>query len=832
MQRCNLLKWLIYNLLFLPVFALMLPAFLLRMLRRGGYRARMLDRFALYPEGLFAPLPDGEAFVWIHAVSVGEVQVAGQLMREWRAKEPNVRFCFSTTSSTGWKMAEREVTERDVLIYNPLDFPTFVKAALATIRPRAIVLTESEIWPNFIRRAKKEGIPVFLVNARVSDRSAPRYKAARFLFRDVFSCMTKIYAQSELDRSRLEAAGASASSIQVTGSFKFDVARRNEAKEKELREWIEESGEFQKGNRILLGGSTWPGEDEALLRILPQLERVTLVIAPRHFEKADAVEANILAAGFSSYRRSRGTKIEPSVPSRGTVFLADTTGELMGLYGIADAVFVGKSLAAHGSQNMIEPCLCGKPTVVGPYTENFRPVMSDLLEQEGILQVESEEALASLIAEWFASGDSGLGARAQKAVVSRRGVVSRCLESIRSEMEGVSPAKKPQPFSIWKALMASVIFLAALALAAGAILFFHGPATRTPSFSKPAKSEIPRPQFVRTASVFVSAIMKPEAKKAFVPEDKDGRFKSIFSSLSMKVFSEDAANDLKFDIVFVPQGVTDERAAEYAKRVSAKGVYARMIDVEGMPAFKFKSLVESFPCKNLHLWMITRTDWMLVARTSDRKLKLDAVLGFFSRNGTTSIEVEEAGAGSIQGVFANYVGSLKEIAPAFQNGDLSVSVLPEHFVLKGVPSLDWIEPDGLDPDIVDSIASAIRETMSVRRTIVSAEVRSRSKDGGDKALQMWAGAMRRNPHDTMLLDRLYRLAVNARAFKDLGRPADAAYCYETMIAINPADIRVIEEYAALLQQLGKRNLAAEVLRKVRELKSGGKKAEGGQRYDI
>ena len=826
------MKWLIYNLLFLPVFALMLPAFLLRMLRRGGYRARMLDRFALYPEGLFAPLPEGEAFVWIHAVSVGEVQVAGQLMREWRAAEPNVRFCFSTTSSTGWKMAEREVTDRDVLIYNPLDFPTFVKAALATIRPRAIVLTESEIWPNFVRRAKKEGVPVFLVNARVSDRSAPRYKAARFLFRDVFSCMTKIYAQSELDRSRLEAAGASASSIQVTGSFKFDVARRNEAKEKELREWLEESGEFPKDNRILLGGSTWPGEDEVLLRILPRLERVTLVIAPRHFEKADAVEANILAAGFSSYRRSRGTKIEPSAPSRGTVFLADTTGELMGLYGIADAVFVGKSLAAHGSQNMIEPCLCGKPTVVGPYTENFRPVMSDLLEQEGILQVESEEALASSIAEWFSSGDSGLGARAQKAVVSRRGVVSRCLESIRSEMKGGAPAKKPRPFSVWKTLMASVVFVLVLTIAAGAILFFFGPNTRTPSISKPAKSDIPRPQFVRTAAVFVSAIMKPEAKKAFVPEDKDGRFKSIFSSLSMKVFSEDAAGDLKFDIVFVPQGVADERAAEYAKRVSAKGVYARMIDVEGMPAFKFKSLVESFPCKNLHLWMITRTDWMLVARASDRKLKLGEVLGFFSRNGTTSIEVEEAGAGSIQGVFANYVGSRKEIEPAFLNGDLSVSVLPEHFVLKDVPSLSWIEPDELDPDIVDSIASAIRETMSVRRTIVSAEVRSRAKDGGERALRMWAGAMRRNPHDTMLLDRLYRLAVNARAFKDLGRPADAAYCYETMIAINPSDIRVIEEYAALLQQLGKRNLAAEVLRKVRELKSGGKKAEGGQRYDI
>ena len=826
------MKWLVYNLLFLPVFVLMLPAFLFRMLRRGGYRARMLDRFAIYPDGLFNGDREGRPFVWIHAVSVGEVQVAGQLMREWRAVESDVRFCFSTTSSTGWKMAEREVTPRDVLIYNPLDFPTFVKAALATIRPRAIVLTESEIWPNFIRRAKKEGIPVFLVNARVSDRSAPRYKAAKFFFRDIFLCFLKIYAQSELDKARLEAAGAGASSIQVTGSFKFDVARRNEVKEKELLDWLCSSGEFPEGNRILLGGSTWPGEDDALLRILPRLERVTLVIAPRHFEKADAVEENIIGAGFSSYRRSRGTKIDPLLPSRGTVFLADTTGELMGFYGIADAVFVGKSLTAHGSQNMIEPCLCGKPTVVGPYTENFRPVMSDLLEQEGILQVADEAALASSLEEWFSAGDSGLGARAEKAVVSRRGVVSRCLGSIRSEMSLVPPPKKPRPFSVWKTLAATALFCIALAVAAGAAFLFWGPATRKPTIAKPAKSEIPRPQFVRTAAVFVSGIMKPEAKKAFVPEDAGGRFKSIFASLSMKVFSGDVNGDLKFDIVFLPQSVTDESAAEYAKRVSPKGVFARMIDVEGMSAFRLKHLVESFPYENLHLWMITRTDWMLVARASNGKLKLGEALGFFSRNGTTSIEVEEAGAGSVQGIFANYVGSRKEIEPAFQNGDLSVSVLPEHFVLKDAPSLEWLEPDGLDPDVVDSIAAAIRETMSVRRTIVSAEVRARAKGGSETALQMWAGAMRRNPNDTMLLDRLYRLAVNARAFKDLGRPADAAYCYETMIAINPADIRVIEEYAALLQQLGKRNLAAEVLRKVRELKAGGKKPEGGLRYDI
>ena len=494
------MKWIIYNLLFAAVYPFLLPGFLLRMLRRGGYAARMGDRFALYPAGLFGndrPLFDSHQdfrrktgdFIWIHAVSVGEVQVAGQLMREWRKVEPEVRFCFSTTSSTGWKIAEKELaslshsttpplhhsTIQDVLIYNPLDFPNFVKSALRTVRPRAIVLTESEIWPNFILQVKKMGIPLFLINARVSDRSAPRYKAAKWFFGDVLGCFTRIFAQSDLDKARLVAAGAPEEKVEVTGSFKFDVARRNEAKEKELREWIFGDGDVPEvRTKILLGGSTWPGEDEVLLKIYKNLRSqisnlksesrcsdLTLVIAPRHFEKADAVEANIRKYGFACVRRSREAKVRgegeqrkelnsavrlESSPSP-KVFLADTTGELMGLYGIADAVFVGKSLCAHGSQNMIEPCLCGKPTFVGPYTENFRPVMSDLLVSDAIVQVKDEGELERGIAELFASltsaedgasplnGDAlALGARAKAAVEKRRGVVSKCVSEIRSAL--------------------------------------------------------------------------------------------------------------------------------------------------------------------------------------------------------------------------------------------------------------------------------------------------------------------------------------------------------------------------------------------------------------
>lgn len=438
------MKWAIYNLLFLIIYPFLLPGFLLRMIRRGGYAARMGDRFALYPSDVHLNLhttpKDATRPVWIHAVSVGEVQVAGQLMREWRAVEPTVRFVFSTTSSTGWKMAEKEIeklgegedgTRGVVLIYNPLDFPTFVKAALATFNPRAIVLTESEIWPNFILRAKKLKIPLFLINARVSDRSAPRYKAARWFFGELFRSFTTIFVQSEMDADRIRATGAN-ENIEVTGSFKFDVAKRNPAKEAELLDWIKPNG-----RPILLGGSTWPGEDEVLLKIyqklltLPSSSSSTplLVIAPRHFEKADAIEANIKAAGFACVRRSRGDAAQENA-----VYLADTTGELMGLYGIAEVVFVGKSLCAHGSQNMIEPCLCGKTTFVGPYTENFRPVMSDLLASHAITQVnDAAELEAGILAAFAGAGTTA--AQAKAAVEKRCGVVARCVAAIREVLK-------------------------------------------------------------------------------------------------------------------------------------------------------------------------------------------------------------------------------------------------------------------------------------------------------------------------------------------------------------------------------------------------------------
>ena len=777
-----MLKKVVYNLLFAAVYPFLLPGFLVRMLRRGGYAARMGDRFALYPEKVRGALLEGGS-VWVHAVSVGEVQVAGQLMREWRRVEPSVRFVFSTTSSTGWKMAEKEVSERDILVYNPLDFPNFVKSALKTARPRAIILTESEIWPNFIWTARRYRIPVFLVNARVSDRSAPRYRAGRWFFGDVLSSFTRIFAQSDLDASRLEAAGAPEKKVEVTGSFKFDVAHRNEAKEKELREWVGPG-------RILLGGSTWPGEDKVLLDILKTLDGVKLVIAPRHFEKADAVEENVKAAGFPCVRRSRkDSSTPPLLHSPTPVYLADTTGELMGLYGIADVVFVGKSLCAHGSQNMIEPCLCGKPTAVGPYTENFRPVMSDLLAADAIRQVKDEKELGEFVKSSFAD-DGGLGARAAAAVDRRKGVVPKCVEAIRRVL----------------------VCVALLLVVAGCGNDGGDDAKKTKA--EPEESSF-RPVKITTACI--AAIEKPTATRVLLVDDKAETFRPFLSSFGVIcVSNEEAAAESKFDIVFLAGTADSEKLSAALGRTGETGVLAWRLAVKDMSAADFKTAVESFPCEAAHLWMPSAEEWVFVGRRSHRKLKLDAMMDVFSRE-VAFEALAEAKATALSDVFASYVGNLDGLSGAFASTNLSVVVRPEFFVTKDIPPLDWVTRGDVDEDIYKATLAEIRSMQVVRRLVIEGDLLA-AEGKADDATEVWARAMLRNPRDPMLLDRLDKLSRNAEALLAVGNVAAAAKCYETMVVINPTDASAVLKYGMSLRRLGKKEMSDQVLKRAGELR--------------
>ena len=442
------MRWWLYQVLFAVAYVAMLPRFLFRMARRGGYASRFADRFGRYPPDVLERLRgmDGQA-VWIHAVSVGEVYVALQMTAALRSRDPSARFVFSTTSSTGWREAEKRIPPGDVLIYCPLDFPPCARRALDAVRPRAFILTETELWPNLIRACAARGIPLFLINARVSDRSAPGYRRLRYWFGPVLRLFTRIYAQSGQDRRRLLDAGAAPETVAVAGSFKFDTAKRAPEKEKSVGEFLARCG-CGPDRLVLLGGSTWPGEDRILVEIYrklrPAFPSLRLVLVPRHFEKADAVQRTIEQAGLVCIRKSR--TVDPvdspllSAMERGDgVIVGDTTGELMGFYGNAAIAFVGKTMCAgeRGGQNMIEPCLCGCATLTGPHTENFRPVMADLLSADAVVQVADEGQLLAEIERLLA--DPGvrvsLGRRASGAVARRCGAVGQCAADLLTRLE-------------------------------------------------------------------------------------------------------------------------------------------------------------------------------------------------------------------------------------------------------------------------------------------------------------------------------------------------------------------------------------------------------------
>lgn len=879
------MKWIVYKLLFAVAYFAMMPSFLLRMKRRGGYRARMGDRFGRYPADLAMP----SSPIWIHAVSVGEVAVAGQLMRAMRARDPNVRFVFSTTSSTGWKQAGRELSEGDTLIYNPLDFGRCVRRALDRIRPRAIILVESEIWPTFIREAHRRGVPLFLVNARVSDRSAPRYRALRWWFGEVLRSFTAIYAQSDMDAQRLIAAGAAPATVHVTGSFKFDVAHRNPAKERELAEWIRMgetgTGELLPGfvmpaadvvpmPPVLLGGSTWPGEDEVLLRIYREMLRlrpdVRLVLVPRHFEKADAVEANIRQAGFPCLRRSRGTRVPaaPGSPQSPTVYLGDTTGEMMGFFGLATVAFVGKSLCAHGSQNMIEPCLCGVATVVGPYTENFRPVMSDLLASNAIIQVKGVDELRRNVLRLFSddSARAALGKRANEAVRRRCGVVDRCAAALLESVKGLKDddlgrgvdcgkdVKDSKGLKILKgflglkglALLATVYVLAGWTVTPylrHAWVYFQENATRRYStFLGLSAASVVFPwclDDMRTASIRLATRDYGFAKgRPYKVEKIDGHTFAYYrdEDYGGDVITRDGwpietgtrfkATRLLSDLIPFAEG------AACPSITNGAALPARRIDGRLLSLARLKGILEE--CRrdfgDYKFWCIGRYDYLV---TPSCEVAADKLLGLFDDPHTFE-KFAEAGIYAVADLYACYVGADFEVEPALADvsaygvlrgkitahrlacspppgGDLT-PVRPALVTPMDLHPVDGLVPGSVDESLFASLTGRIAVVQRARREAI------RGLDAADRgistnALDCWARAAKDNPRDPILKNLADSLDLEGRRRLRVGDVNGALHCYENRIVVSPHDVAAVHNFGICLKKGGHPEMAARVFLK-------------------
>ncbi|MBN2683917.1 MAG: 3-deoxy-D-manno-octulosonic acid transferase [Pontiellaceae bacterium] len=425
-----LMSWFFYNLLFPIVFICMLPKFISRMLKRGGYGQHFEQRIGHFGHNTKARLREHRR-IWVHAVSVGEIYVALRFIKAYRQKYPEAFFALSTTTSTAHAIGRKEIDERDVLFYFPVDLPVIIRKVLRIINPVRIVLVEGEFWPNLIRLADKQGIPISLINGRMSASSHKGYRRLRALTADVLQRIRPICVQGEQDAERMIDIGAPADQIHIMGTVKFDVAELDPqgalAAESVLRKL------HVLGNTlILLGGSTWPGEESILLDIYLRLRErhpeLFLVLVPRHMERSNEV-VDLLNSNNVSFAR-RSTMNESQAASTPDILLIDTTGDLRNFYAQADIVFVGKSLCDHGGQNPIEPAMEGKAVLVGPNMENFPAVMAELLQHEAILQINSETELETTIERLIQNNKERLelGRKAAQTVEINRGVIGRTIE--------------------------------------------------------------------------------------------------------------------------------------------------------------------------------------------------------------------------------------------------------------------------------------------------------------------------------------------------------------------------------------------------------------------
>lgn len=426
----------LYNALFTSLFWLSSPYYFLKMWRRGNWREDFGQRFGRYSSRLKHALTNRHV-LWMHAVSVGEVNVCTQLIRALEPRVPNLKIVVSTTTTTGMAELHRKLPSHIEKIYFPIDCRKYVNRALNVIHPEAVVLVEAEIWPNFLWRLKERHVPVFLVNARLSQRSFRGYRRARFLFRPLFASLKGVGAQDEADAARLRELGCRPERIHVVGSLKYDAAILERQKFVDVPLMLRQIG-VPEGARVLLGGSTHAGEERVLAQVFRQLRGqfpdLFLILVPRHHERAKQVGRELADLGLRFVFRS---EITPKTRlSAGSVdcLVVNTTGELRCFYEHADLIFVGKSLTAKGGQNPIEPASFGKPILFGPNMQNFLAVSRSFVNQGGAVQVKDSADLQGAILTLLTDEVSRnrLGENALRVIKANLGAVDRTAEMIVS----------------------------------------------------------------------------------------------------------------------------------------------------------------------------------------------------------------------------------------------------------------------------------------------------------------------------------------------------------------------------------------------------------------
>lgn len=423
------IRW-IYNLAFPVVLLVLLPGFLVRMLRRGKYRHKFWQRFGFYSPRVLRKLGDSGR-IWIHAVSVGEVLVAMKLIRAMRREDPSSHFVLSTTTSTGFKLAARAKSPWLEPIYNPLDFYFIARRALRAIRPKMLVLIEAEVWPNLVCEARAAGVKVALVNARLSPRSERRFRRARWITAPVFNQLNVLCLQEPEDIARWMGLGVEKSRLVVTGSIKFDAGGGGSGPRRDFQPVLRALG-VEPGAPVLLAGSTFEGEEILVADVFRDLRKqfphLFLILVPRHFERTSGVAAQLEKSGFHVALRTR----PQSADAKADLLLVDTTGELRDWFACATVVFMGKSLCAKGGQNPAEPVAAGVPVLFGPHMQNFSTLSRQFLRHAGAMEISDAASLRDTVARLLAAPTlrTEMAANAQKCLEVHQGAIVRTIAAI------------------------------------------------------------------------------------------------------------------------------------------------------------------------------------------------------------------------------------------------------------------------------------------------------------------------------------------------------------------------------------------------------------------
>jgi 3-deoxy-D-manno-octulosonic-acid transferase len=414
--------YLLYSLLLALAFVAALPFYAFKGWRSGKYLRNFRERLGRLPPALDA---GGRPSVWVHAVSVGEVLAARELVRTLKARLPGHGVFVSTTTETGQEVARRTLPEADGIFYAPFDWPGPVRAVLARLRPRLLVLVETELWPNLIRESRRAGARVAVVNGRLSPRSFPRYRLVRGLLQTVLREVDLFLMQAEPHAERARLIGAPAERVRVSGNLKFDALKDPQPSEA-LRRLI------PAGGPLWVAGSTVSGEEELVAQAFAAARAAVpdlrLLLAPRHPERFASVPAVLESQGLRCQRRTLLSEPWRDAP----VLVLDTLGELAQAYPLATVVFVGGSLLPAGGHNVLEPAAAGRAVIVGPHMENFQEIADEFLADGALVQVADADALGREVVRLTsdAAAREALGRRARDLVDRNRGALQRTVDAL------------------------------------------------------------------------------------------------------------------------------------------------------------------------------------------------------------------------------------------------------------------------------------------------------------------------------------------------------------------------------------------------------------------